>query len=195
MKKHVSFTLLEIMIALVLLGILLSFLFTYFRHTLVLKNETIALKEKVLNMELFQLRMGHLFDQFSSKDNCFLASIPHGDAVGSALIFHCDHGIDKDPSFSGQIHSMLFKTRDHRLCLCTWSHRSLPKVDTLLRSIKELSFEFFSGKQWQTLWPKDKKDEPLPLMVKISITLQGENEKKQDFIFSLPPVAEIKRTA
>jgi|GEM_PF-2668148 len=192
-KKHASFTLLEVMIALALLGVLLSFLFSFFRHTLTTKNETLALKEKVLSMELFQLRMSNLFDRFSPKDSCFLANIPHAEAMGSALILYCDHGIDRDPSFSGPIHSMLFKTRDQRLCLCTWSRTHIPKVDTLLKGVKELSFEFFSGKQWQTLWPKDKKEEAFPRMIKISVLLQGDDEKRQDFIFSLPPSVEIKR--
>jgi len=191
-KQHASFTLLEVMISLALLGVLLTFLLTFFRQTLTTKNDTGTLKEKVMRLELVQLRLGNLFDHFSKENNCFVANLPHTDAIGSALFIHCDHGIEADPSFSGVIHSMLFKTRDHRICLCSWSKNQKAKVDTLANGVKELSFEFFNGKQWQTLWPKDKKDESFPYLIKISILLHGEDEKRQDFIYSLPPGVEIK---
>jgi prepilin-type N-terminal cleavage/methylation domain-containing protein len=191
-KQRNNFTLLEVMISLALLGVLLAFLFTFFRQTLTTKNDTCALKEKVMRLELFQLRLGNIFEHFSEEEGCFAASLTTADAIGSALVIHCSHGIDPDPSFSGPIHSMCFKTRDQRVCLCSWSKKGTAKVDTLLSGVKELSFEFFNGKQWQTLWPKDKKDPPFPHLIKISILLQGEEEKRQDFIFSLPPNAEIQ---
>jgi prepilin-type N-terminal cleavage/methylation domain-containing protein len=189
MKKR-NFTLIEVMISLALLALLLGFLFTYFRQTLMTKNKAGVLKEKVMRIELFQVRLGALFDRFSNESDCFVTNQPHGDAVGSALLLYCDHGIDPNPSFSGLIHSMLFKTRDHTVCLCSWSKQHKAKVDVLLKGVKELSFEFFNGKQWRTTWPKDKKDEAFPKMIKISVLMQGEEEQRQDFIFSLSSKAE-----
>lgn len=180
------------MISLTLLGMLLTCLFTSFLHSLKSKNEINALKEKVLSMELFQLRLDHLFEHFTQEEDCFLANLPHIEAVGSALFIYCDHGIDPDPAFSGRLHNMLFKTRDSKVCLCYWSSEHKPKVETLLTGVQELAFEFFNGKKWQTLWPKNKKDEAFPLLVKISILLQGKDEKRQEFFYSLPPNIEIK---
>jgi Type II secretion system (T2SS), protein J len=190
-KQRYNFTLLEIMISLALLGMLLAFLFTFFRQTLHTKNETVALKEKVLKMEFVQLRLKELFERFSPEDQPFIATLPHADAVGQALFIHCDHGIDPHPAFSGRVHSMLFKSRDQRLCLCIFSQKQEAKVDTLLSGVKELSFAFFNGKQWQTQWPKDKKDPAFPLLLKVTVLLQGSEEQRQDLFFTLPPKTEI----
>src|SRR5690349_5103702 len=164
-QQRYNFTLLEIMISLALLGMLLAFLFTFFRQTLNTKHETVALKEKVLKIEFVELRLKELFERFSTEDQSFIATLPHADAVGQALFIYCDHGIDPHPDFSGRIHSMLFKTRDQRLCLCTFSQKQEAKMDTLLSGVKELSFAFFNGKQWQTGWPKEKKDPAFPLLL------------------------------
>lgn len=190
-KQRWNFTLVEVMVALALLGLLLSFLFGFFRQTLCVKYQTSALKEKVLNIEFFQLRLKELFERFSPEDKPSVATLPHEDAVGPALFIYCDQGIHPYPAFSGQRHSMLFLTTDQRLCLCTWSKSHEAKVDTLLNGVKAVSFAFFNGNQWQSSWPKDKKDPAFPLMLKITILLQGKEERQQDFFFFLPPQTEI----
>ena len=59
--KKRAFTLLEVMISLVLVGILLSFLFSFFRQTLAAKGQAKVLKEKIMQRELFQLRLNQFF--------------------------------------------------------------------------------------------------------------------------------------
>ena len=187
-KQRFSFTLLEVVISLVLTGMLLSFLFGFFWHISVAKNQNKILKEKVLTSELCRLRLNHLFSHFNEQKGCFLATLSHPEAIGPALLVYCDQGIDPDAAFSGALHSMLYKTRDNRLCLCRWSKGRIPKVDTLLSKVEDVSYAFFSGKEWTSTWPK-KKEKDLAsaslLMVKISLLFQGAQEPRQDFIFSL----------
>lgn len=190
-RAHKNFTLLEVMVSIALFGVLLAFLFTFFKQTLQTKNQTALLKEKVQRIELFELRLHSLFDTFTEKGECSVAHLSHGDAVGAALDIYCEHGILPDPAFSGHLHSMLFKTREDKVCLCTWSKDKTPRVDTLLSGVKELSFAFFNGTKWQTVWPKDKKDRAFPYLIRISVLLKGDKEQRQDFIYSLPSAAEI----
>jgi hypothetical protein len=149
------------------------------------------LKEKVRRIELFALRMTSLFDTFTEQGDCSVTHLSHSDAVGCALDIYCEHGVQPDPAFSGFLHSMLFKTRDDKVCLCTWSKNKRSQVDTLLSGVKELSFAFFNGTKWDTVWPKDKKDRGFPYLIKISVLLKGDKEQRQDFIYGLPAAAEI----
>jgi type II secretory pathway pseudopilin PulG len=191
-KKHTNFTLLEVIMSLVLVGILLGFLFSFFKNTLIAKSKSATLKEKVFQLDLFQMRLKALFDEFSKDKHCFATSLSHADAIGPALILFCDQGIDPDPAFSGSIHSMLFKSRNQQLCLCSWSKNNTPRIETLIDNIADLSIEFFSGTQWQATWALDEEDIPFPPMIKIAFLLQGEEKQlRKEFIFSLPPSASI----
>lgn len=187
-KQRAAFTLLEVAISLFLVGILLTCLFQFFVQSAKLKAKTHALKEKVLKLDLFEMRLHQLFDDFSYEKNGFTASIPHPDAIGPALCFYAENGVDPDPLFSGPLHHMLFLTRAHCVGLCTWSKNNTPKVAILLNDVKELSFAFFSGTQWEAHWPKSKEEAPFPPMLKISVLMQGEG---REYFFSLPENGEI----
>jgi hypothetical protein len=184
MKKHAHFTLLEILISCFLLGILLTFLFSFFKQNLSAKQHMESVKEQLLRVELFKMRLEQLLDGFSEAEGCFIKTIAHADAKGFALLLYSNLGIDPDPSFSGKGYSMLFKTEDARLCLCYWSKDKKPKVDTLLCGVSALSLSFFSERDWHQDWPKNKKSPAAPSMLKISLTLEREKHP-QDFIFSL----------
>jgi type II secretory pathway component PulJ len=186
-KKQCSFTLLEMLIVVILVGVLLGFLFSFFTTTLTAKNGMLAAKEKVMHLESLRLRLGQLFEKFSEKKHSSLQSALHPDAVGSALLVHCDQGLNADPAYSGILSSMLFKSRDQRLCLCSWSKDNKPRVDVLVDKVKDLSLTFFAQGKWHANWPKDKTESAaFPQMLKITILLQGDGEKPRDFFFSLP---------
>ncbi len=184
-KRRFCFTLLEVAISLFLVGILLSFLFGFFWHISISKNKNRVLKEKTFRLELCYLRLDHLFSHFNPEKGCFLTALTHPEAVGPALLIYSDQNTDRDNAYSGFLHSMLYKTRDHRLCLCRWSQERVSKVDILLDKVEDVSFAFFSDNAWISTLPK-KKEKKTPIMVKISLLLAGEEkEHRQDFIFSL----------
>src|SRR5580693_8591910 len=102
MKKKVSsLTLLEVVIALFLAGILLAFLFSFFKQALTTKTYAKALKEKIFSAELFQLRLNHLFASFREEgEELFLQTTSHVDARGECLLLRFNNGIDPDPFFA-----------------------------------------------------------------------------------------------
>lgn len=184
MKKRAHFTLVEILIACFLLGILLTFLFAFLKQNLSAKQKLESVKELFLQTELFKVRLTHLFTGFDETEGNFVKTITHANAVGPALLIYSDLGIASDSSFSGKRYSMLFITQDQRLCLCHWSKEKTPKVDTLLTKLHAFSLSFFSEEGWCQQWPKNKKSHASPLMLKISLTFK-QKDTPQDFIFFL----------
>lgn len=185
MKRKYSFTLLEVMIATFLVGIIVAFLFTYFRQTLVRKQQLHTLKEKIMQVELVRLRLTHLFDQLV-REKGKIESIAHQDAHGTALLLYCTYGVDPDSCFSKESYCMLYKTHDKRLALCRWDkEKKQTRIDTLLNKVEELSFAFFTNGKWQETWPPKKGEKNAPLMLKIEFKLQGEKELEQTLLFSL----------
>ncbi len=181
-KSSRAFTLLEVMISLVLVGILLSFLFSFFRQTLVMQGKAKALKEKIMQRELFQLRIHQLFMQGCKAKKGIFSTIEHASASGPALILSLDQKADPDPTYCGSVHSMLYRN-EHRLSLCTWSSNHTAKVDTLLDRVTEFSLSFFNGEEWISSWTP--KDGSLPVMIKAFV--QREGETLEEFIFFLHP--------
>ena len=189
MKKQASFTLLELLISCFLLGVILTFLLTFFRQNLCAKQTLHTTKEKALQVELFKLRLQHLFNGLNEADGGFVKTLTHAQAKGLALLISADQGIDIHPSLSGKGYSMLFKTEDERLCLCHWSKEKRPRIDTLLCGVSDFSLSFFSEGSWYPEWPKNKKSHAPPSLLKLSLKWQKEPEA-QDFFFFLPGEAE-----
>ena len=187
-----SFTLLEVLIALILTGIVLSFLFGFFRHVSMAKAKNKIVKDKVLNVESCYLRLQSLFSHFSEDEGCWLVTLSIPEAKGPALLISCDEGLSPDPAFCGPIYNMLYVTKAHQLCLCCWTKEGgAVKVDTLLRKVEGISYAFFSDKKWSDTWSKNKTQGlansaafPL-LMIKVSLALEKGNNNRHDFIFSL----------
>lgn len=181
MKKRYAFTLLEILIACFLAGVLLSFLFTYFRQTLVRKQQLHSVKEKVMQIELVRLRLTHLFHRMAQSKGS-VQSVAHEDADGKALLLYADQDIDPQVSFNGPSYVMLYKTSDKRLALCRWDKEKKEKrIDTLLKKVETVTFSYFTDGKWYDKWPKKKGEGTAPLMVKVMVVAEKE---EHTFIFS-----------
>jgi type II secretory pathway component PulJ len=195
-KKH-TFTLLEILIACVLASVLLSFLFTYFRQTLVRKQQLHTIKEKVMQIELVRLRLTHLFDRMAQSKGT-VQSVPHEEADGKALLLYADQGIDPQAAFNGASYVMLYKTRDKRLALCRWDKEKKEKrIDTLLKKVESVTFSYFADGKWEDKWPKKKGEGAAPLMVKVLFEVEKSEKDKlvHTFVFSCcaPEILSIEK--
>lgn len=180
-KKKYPFTLLEILIACVLAGVLLGFLFTYFRQTLARKQQLHTVKEKVMQIELVRLRLTHLFDRMAQSKGS-VQSVAHEEADGKALLLYADQGIDPQAAFNGPSYAMLYKTRDQRLALCRWDKEKKEKrVDTLLKKVEAVTFSYFANGKWEDKWPKKKGEGGAPLMMKMLVEVEKEGHV---FVFS-----------
>lgn len=183
MKKKYSFTLLEVMIASVLVGVVLTFLFTFFRQTLARKQQIHTIKERVMQVELVRLRLMHLFNHLA-KEKGNVVSLAHPEADGKACLLYGGQGIDPDPSFSKEGYAMLYKTQDNRLALCRWNEeKKRTRIDTLLKKVESLSFSFFTDGKWQDCLKRGESSSAS--MIKMQFKLEGKEEKEQLFLFSL----------
>lgn len=175
MVKRRSLTLLEIMIAIVLLGVLLTGLFNGFRQAVKKNITTRELKQRILPLELFQQRLKLIFSHQST-----LWLQPHPEATGTALWM--SHEQEADPEFDlcGPIQSMLYLTSAKELCLVHWSEQGRGRVETLVNKVEGFSCRFFDGKEWIDTWPKNKKEQPK--MVKINLKRE---KQETPFVFFL----------
>lgn len=112
MKKKYAATLIEVLIALSLLTILLSALFStyhvFFRH----KNEIEKQKQEVLEEKFISKKLQRIFSE---------VELPFYKSDGDRLVFIFNRGVYNEPLLSGKVLGMLFYDRGSRaLCLGIW---------------------------------------------------------------------------
>jgi prepilin-type N-terminal cleavage/methylation domain-containing protein len=184
MKRRRAFTLLEVMIAIALLGFLLTELFHCLQSGLKKGIEARQLKQKVLQVELFQERLKNLFSHFRN-DETELTLENHSDAKGKALLFTYNQEIDPDVEMQGTIQSMLYLNGKQELCLASWSEAGKARMETLLDKIDGFECRLFDAKKAE--WIDE--DEEEPVMVKIDLKWEGET---MPFVFFLGEAQPIK---
>lgn len=152
-----SLTLLEVVIGFALTAILLSFLFSSFRHMAKLGAKVQKGREAVHSRSIVQLRLGQLFENLNAdeKKSSFYTD-KHPDSFSEALYFTFDNGIDRDPQFCGLIKAALYLNPKKELCLTLLSEKKERK-EVLFKRAGMLSFEFFNSekKEWQSSWSED----------------------------------------
>lgn len=177
MKKKRPLTLLEVMFATVLLGFVLTGLFQAFRQGLEKNIAARKLKQKVLQIELFQQKMRNLF---ASEEGVWIEK--HPDSSSPALFI--DHEVLVDPDFTlcGKLQGMLFLNTQKELCFVSWSDTGSSRIETLLDQVEEFKCRLFDVKtaSWECTWPQKKGEEPA--MVCIDLKL---GEKEIPFVFFL----------
>lgn len=195
MKRH-PFTLLEIIIAIALASILLTFLFSTLRQTAI-ANSKIKTVQSVVHQRLcLQLRLSALFDvlEFERKKVEFYTA-PHAESLGDALYFSYKQQVDADPQFIGTLNAVLFlKHPQKQLCLDTFSTTGTARREIFLENLKELSFQFLDAQKgrWESHWAKEA--DFSPALLKLIVTEKDKNPHKDfiEFGFTLnAPGAEI----
>ena len=178
MKKRRALTLLEIMIAMVLLGVLLTGLFNAFRQAVKKNITTKELKQRILPLELFQQRIKVIFSHLYGESKLWLQ--PHPDSAGMALMVAHEQEADPEFDMCGPIQSMLYLTSAKELCLVNWSTQGRGRVETLMNKVEGFSCRLFDGEEWVDAWPKNRKERPVMVEIKLK-------REKQDtpFVFFL----------
>ncbi len=169
------FSLLEIIIGLALTTILLTSLFSSFRHL----TQTEAMIEKIENQKhwefVTQLRLNRIFENVPS--HSVFSIEPYGDKIKHALHFTFDNGIDPDPQFC-QVQEVYLGLTDHQtFCLFIEPKLGAARKEIFLRDVSHFKMEFFDPKEklWLREWDKDY----LPPLVKISLA-------DREFFFVIP---------
>jgi len=181
MRKKRSLTLLEIVIAITLLGILLTGLFNFFLQGLKKSITAKELKQKVLQLELFQQRLKNLFSNLDEEAGFLLEK--HPDATGLALMVSYKQSVDPEFEMCGPLQGMIFLNKNKELCLASWSESGKARIEILLDKIDTFKCRLFDSEkgEWAEKWTM--KNEEDPVMVAIDLKWDG---KETPFVFFLP---------
>lgn len=187
MKKR-ALTLLEILIALSLAGILLTTLFSFYFQIFHTKIDLQKAKQIVEARAWTQQRLvqvfGHLVAEVEEKGLAFYTTI-HPDALGPALVFYYDNGIDCNFEYCGEKRAMLYLNKKKQLTLLTWPKRA----EILLEKASSLRFSFYDLKQqeWKEAWARE--GEKFPAIIKMEILLSKAKEPSE-FAFFLSDITK-----
>lgn len=127
MKKR-NLTLIEVVIALALLGTILGILFSLIQFLSETKNKNQTLKQTLaprhlLYMKLKQLAQGGA--ELEIKNNI--------------LVISKETALDPDPAFAGLVKHFLYLDQN-ALCLATWGQKKAHRLDVLMNDVRTLDF-------------------------------------------------------
>lgn len=157
--RKVYMTLLETLIAVSLLGVMLVFVFGFFRELSVVNRMSEIEQQKSFQMRYVESRLNFIFERIvneNENDNkmrdFFFYLQPANDEFTKtrSLVFTFDNGVRKDPSFSGDVLGRLYVDLDHRLRLAIWSmgvkkpHEHL-REEILLENVADVDYEFYAS--------------------------------------------------
>jgi hypothetical protein len=166
------------MIGLILLGGIITALFTSFIQ--LKKKEHLIVKEqnKVLQRHSFAIRMEDIFYHLK----------PWGTNEGfktekEGLFFPFDNRVDPDPDFSGAVLGRL-SLQDQTLYLTIYADdaKTRKRIYPLYKGVSECTFRVLDETNEEPVWKNISQGPPLPGI--ISITIQEEGEKKTFTFFT-----------
>ncbi|NGX47492.1 MAG: hypothetical protein K1000chlam3_00866 [Chlamydiae bacterium] len=163
MKRPLS--LLEVCIGLALTAILLTTLFSGFRHLMKNGAKMGEVRHQLHPYFVMQMRLNQIFESIT-EEGLFYTDI-HEKANGKALYFTFQNGVDPDPQFCGEIEGVLYCSKEKEMILELKDERS----EIFLTEVSSFKMKFYDPKEnkWVGKWGKNF----LPPLIKIHI---GEKE-------------------
>lgn len=191
-RKH-SLTLIEVVIALALTGLILSYLWQSFFNAQ--KQQTLLgyWKEETLKKLYFQEKMSSYFTSLENKGPVF--TVDAKEAPEILLGLHTFHPIDPDPDFSGSYPCLLHLSEDKKLFLIHLGKNKKTKEELLLSDVHHLEILFFDpdARIWKRTW--DQKEATIPCMIKFIV----ETKIKEEYVFFpsqyIQPISYPTKTA
>jgi hypothetical protein len=195
----------EVLIALSLTAILLTFLFSFFAESAKLEKKIDAAREQISGRQRLQTRLQAIFSSLCSDGpSPFFYTRTFKQEPNPSLIAIYDNGIDPDPAFSGSVLGKLFLDGEN-LSLVNWPNEPEQKMELpwrkeiLLSGVERFEFEFLSPKkeegpkekikpinpfwEWRYRWPKKKGG--IPPLVRLFVWEKGQKEPLR-FAFFIP---------
>jgi len=173
-KRKYSLTLLEVIVALSLTGLLLAFLWQAYFSSQKQLASTQMKKMESLQKLLFQEKVSGLITGLVKKDSeKILYTTPSKISSYPMLVLNTCLPVDLDPDFSGPVLSALYLTDGNDLCLVNWADETKMRNEVLLKNVTACQFLFFDAKkkEWKDSWPQ--KEGRMPEMIKILISQKG----------------------
>lgn len=156
MKKR-PLILFEILIALSLTAILLTFLFSFFVESARMEKKLDTARMAISNRAHLQTRLQSVFSSLSQEG---LYTKQFGKEKGTSLVAFFDNGIDPDPAYSGSIIGRLFIDEENNLSFATWpldADKNRPwRKEILLPHVERLELEFLGKKTADAHGKKEK---------------------------------------
>ncbi|MBM3208147.1 MAG: hypothetical protein FJZ57_06030 [Chlamydiae bacterium] len=178
-KKKRSLTLIEIIIALAITGMLISFLWqSYFNC----QKQLVSLesnKKSYVDKILLQETISSIVTRLTSNKNTAAIHTPKCDiSLPKILMLYADAQIDLDTDLSGPCYFGIGQSED-KLIMTQWGANEKKRVTLLVNGIQNVDFLFYdvASSSWVDFW--DKKNKKTPLMIKIRI----DNSEKKEFVF------------
>ena len=178
-KKKRSLTLIEIIIALAITGMLISFLWQSYYNC---QKQLIALeatKKSYIDKISFQQAVSSIVTRLTNNKNTASIHTPKCDrSLPKILILYADAQIDIDTDLSGPCYFGIGQCED-KLVMTQWGANEKKRVTSLINGIQSVDFLFYdvASSSWVDFW--DKKNKKTPLMIKIRI----DNSEKKEFVF------------
>lgn len=196
----------EILIALSLTAILLTFLFSFFVESAKIEKKLDTARMAISNRGHLQTRLQTVLTAIDrGTAEPFLYTKQFEKEKSLSLIALFDNGIDPDPSYSGSIIGRIFIDQQKNLCLATWpldKNKNRPwRKEILLPHVESLEFEFLGkrsatehGKKekirpitatlaWRSFWSITQDD--IPSIIRLSVREEKQKEPLR-FAFILP---------
>lgn len=180
-RSKFSLTLIEVVVALSLTAVLISFLWQTYYH---LQKQLVIMekrKSESLQKLFFQEKISKLFSYIETEDGeKLLYTIKDRSRSQPTLIFKTKLPIDPDPDFSGLILSGLYLSEQGELCLVHWASKDKMRVEVLLQNISSYQMLFYDPlkKEWNDQWTE--KMEGIPAMIKCKVLAK---ELQEEYLF------------
>jgi len=213
MKKRSkkTFLLFEILIALSLMGMLISLLFSFLVQTMRVEKKMQLARSTILERQTVQVRLQDLLISLSPdslRPTLYTKRFPEEEKESLVALF--DNGIDPEPLFSGKVIGRIYLDKNHDLCLVYWPYNPMKnrpwRKEILCSNIEDVSFQFLETNEkmdpkdtgqakslWQQSLPKDMNR--VPSIVRMSLKQQNTTFQ---FAFHIPnaePVATYRSSA
>jgi hypothetical protein len=152
-----AFLLLEVVVALFLLGVVLTSLFGVYQRMGMAQARIQSVARKQLPKYVLHQRLTSVFSSLA--DSARLCTHE------GALRFAFDHGVDPQLEFRGLLQGVLARLPDRTLALTLISSKGAQRTDVLAEVVSSLSFLFYDDEAhaWRADWPAGRQRAPLVL--------------------------------
>ncbi|MBS4164727.1 Uncharacterized protein PRO82_002058 [Candidatus Protochlamydia amoebophila] len=150
------FTLLETLIAILLLSLLLTLIFGFFRELSLIDTWTEEREKESFQMRYMETRLNYLFQRLVNENQgtirrFYFYTQPPDDHISDApsLIFTFNNETRANPNFSTDILARLYVDQQHRLALAMWPiysdkpYQEMQK-EILLENVARINFGFYA---------------------------------------------------
>jgi hypothetical protein len=193
MRKK-TFLLFEILVALSLMGMLVSILFSFMVQSMRVEKKMEMARKWILERQNLQIRIQDILTTLAPAEtspSLFTQKFPELEQESIIAIF--DNGIDPDPLFSGTVIGRIYLDEHKNLCLAYWPYpiteQNNPwRKEILARDITDFSLSFLKSSNevqkshhlWEHSWPK--KNTQTPAIVRLILK---QNDATLQFAFRL----------